>query len=167
MSKSEKIMKKIIHFSALISGLCIFVLMAMTMWDIIGRRLFSSSVPGVYELSSLGLVAISFLAMGLAQIEGENVGVTIFYDRMKPKAKAISDVWISILCICLFALTVVQTISFALRMNGTNQVTPVLHIPLQPFIYAVAIGLVVLILGFIMDLMKAMRNLKETKKEVK
>ncbi|MDD3169771.1 MAG: TRAP transporter small permease [Eubacteriales bacterium] len=160
MSKSEKNMKKIIHFSALVSGICIFALMAMTMWDIIGRRLFSSSVPGVYELSSLGLVVISFLAMGLAQIEGENVGVTMFYDRMKPKAKAISDFGISILCIGLFTVVVKQTIEFALRMNGTNQVTPVLHIPLQPFIYAAAVGMIVLILGFILDLMKSMRDLK-------
>ncbi len=160
MSKPEKIMRKIIHFSALISGICIFALMVITMWDIIGRRLFSSSVPGVYELSSLGLVVISFLAMGLPQIEGENIGVTMLYNRMKPKVKAIMDLGISILCIGLFALVVKQTIAFALRMSGTNQVTPVLHIPLQPFIYTAAIGIVILILGFILDLMKSLRDLK-------
>jgi len=163
MNKAEAILRKIINFSATVSGILIFLLMAMTMWDIIGRRFFSSSVPGVYELSSLGLVAISFLAMGLAQVEGENVGVTILYDHYKPKAKAITDLWVSILCICLFALTVMQTIKFALRMSGTNQITPVLHIPLQPFIYAVAAGLIVLILGFIIDLMKSIRDLKEIK----
>lgn len=167
MVKSEAIMKKIIMFFATVSGICIFLMMAMTMVDIIGRRLFNSSVPGVYELSSLGLVVVSFLAMGLAQIAGENVGVTIFYDHYKPKAKAITDLWISILCICLFAMTVYQTVGFILRMNGTNQITPVLHLPLQPFICTVVIGFVVLILGFIIDLMKAIRDLKECKKEIK
>jgi len=163
MNKAEAIMRKIIYFSATVSGILIFLLMAMTMWDIIGRRLFSSSVPGVYELSSLGLVTISFLAMGLAQIEGENVGVTIFYDHYPPKAKAITDLCISILCIALFALTVVQTVKFALRMASTNQITPVLHIPLEPFIYTVVVGFIVLILGFIIDLMKSIRDLKEIK----
>lgn len=166
MRKSEKIMKKIILFSAFLSGICILLMMLMTMWDIIGRRFFSSSVPGVYELSSLGLVVISFLAMGYPQIEGENVGVTMLYDRMKPKVKAVMDFLVSILCIALFAVVVKQTITFALRMTDSNQITPVLHIPLQPFVYITAIGIVVLILGFILDLLKSIRDFKGDRLDV-
>ncbi|HYE67152.1 MAG TPA: TRAP transporter small permease [Anaerovoracaceae bacterium] len=166
MEKSEKILKKIIRFSAFISGLCILLMMLMTMWDIIGRRFFSSSVPGVYELSSLGLVVISFLAMGYPQIEGENVGVTMVYDRMKPKVKAVMDFLVSIVCIALFAVVVKQTITFALRMSDSNQITPVLHIPLQPFVYITAIGIVVLILGFILDLLKSIRDFKGDRLDV-
>lgn len=166
MEKSEKIMKKIILFSAFLSGISILLIMLMTMWDIIGRRFFSSSVPGVYELSSLGLVVISFLAMGYPQIEGENVGVTILYDRMKPKVKAVMDFVISVLCIALFSVVVKQTITFALRMTESNQVTPVLHIPIQPFVYITAIGIVVLILGFILDLLKSIRDFKGDRLDV-
>ncbi len=166
MRKSEKIIKKIILFSAFLSGICILLMMLMTMWDIIGRRFFSSSVPGVYELSSLGLVVISFLAMGYPQIEGENVGVTMVYDRMKPKVKAVMDFLISILCIALFSVVVKQTITFALRMTDSNQITPVLHIPLQPFVYVTAIGIVVLILGFILDLLKSIRDFKGDRLDV-
>ena len=166
MEISEKIIKKIVHFSALISGICIFLVMLMTMWDIIGRRFFSSSVPGVYELSSLGLVVISFLAMGYPQIEGENVGVTMVYNRMKPKVKAVMDFGTSILCIALFTVVVKQTITFALRMADSNQITPVLHIPLQPFVYITAIGIVVLILGFVLDLLKSIRDFKGDRLDV-
>jgi len=166
MEKFEKILRKIIHFSAGISGICILFIMAITMWDIIGRRLFSSSVPGVYELSSFGLVVISFLAMGLPQIEGENVGVTMLYDRMRPKVKAVLDFGISILCIALFSVVVVQSLVFALRMSGTSQVTPVLHIPIYPFILCSTIGIAVLILGFILDLLKSIRDLKGDRLDV-
>lgn len=166
MVKSEKIIKKIILFSAFLSGICIFLMMLMTMWDIIGRRFFNSSVPGVYELSSLGLVVISFLAMGYPQIEGENVGVTMLYDRMKPKVKAVMDLGISILCIALFSVVVKQTFTFASRMADSNQITPVLHIPLQPFVYITIIGIIVLILGFILDLLKSIRDLKGDRLDV-
>lgn len=166
MEKSEKIIKKIIHLAAFISGICIFLTMLMTMWDIIGRRFFSSSVPGVYELSSLGLVVISFLAMGYPQIEGENVGVTMLYDRMKPKVKAAMDFGVSIICIALFSVVVKQTITFALRMTNSNQITPVLHIPLQPFVYITTLGIVILILGFILDLLKSIRDFKGDRLDV-
>ena len=124
------------------------------------------SVPGVYELSSLGLVVISFLAMGYPQIEGENVGVTMVYNRMKPKVKAVMDFGTSILCIALFTVVVKQTITFALRMADSNQITPVLHIPLQPFVYITAIGIVVLILGFVLDLLKSIRDFKGDRLDV-
>lgn len=155
MKTAEKYIRKVINFSGGISALCIFLMMGMTVWDIIGRRLFSSSVAGVYELSSLGLVVISFTAMGLPQIEGENVGVTFIYDRMKPKVKAVFDFVISIICIALFSVVVYQTLAYAARMAVSNHITPVLHIPLTPFLYVTTFGICVLILAFIWDMTKA------------
>jgi TRAP-type transport system small permease protein len=160
MKIAEKGIRKVVNFSAGISAICIFLAMTMTVWDIIGRRLFSSSVPGIYELSSLGLVVISFTAMGLPQIEGENVGVTFIYDRLKPKVKAIFDFAISLICIALFSVVVRQTLTYAERMAASNQITPVLHIPLNPFIYLTAFGISVLILAFVLDMIKAIHVFK-------
>jgi TRAP-type C4-dicarboxylate transport system permease small subunit len=160
MKAAEKGIRKLINFSAGISAICIFLIMLMTVWDIVGRRLFSSSVAGVYELSSLGLVVISFAAMGLPQIEGENVGVTMIYDRLKPKVKAVFDFFIAILCIALFSVVFRQMLSYAGRMAASNQITPVLHMPLTPFIYMAAFGILVLILAFFWDLIKAVYDFK-------
>jgi TRAP-type C4-dicarboxylate transport system permease small subunit len=90
----------------------------------------------------------------------------MLYDRMKPRVKAVMDFGISILCIALFAIVVKQSLVFALRMAGTSQVTPVLHIPLYPFIYISTIGIVVLILGFILDLLKSIRDFKGDRLDV-
>jgi len=167
LKTAEKYIRKVINFSGGISALCIFLAMGMTVWDILGRRLFSSSVPGVYELSSLGLVIISFTAMGLPQIEGENVGVTFIYDRLKPKVKAVFDFVISIICIGLFSIVVYQTLAYAARMAVSNQITPVLHIPLTPFLYITAFGICVLILAFVWDLIKAVHDFKGDRIDVR
>ena len=167
MKTAETFIRRIINFSGGISALCILLIMCMTVWDIIGRRLFSSSVPGVYELSSLGLVVISFTAMGLPQIEGENVGVTFIYDRFKPKVKAVFDFVISIICIALFSVVVYQTLAYTARMAASNQITPVLHIPLTPFMYITVFGLCVLIIAFIWDLIKAVHDFKGDRIDVR
>jgi len=84
----------------------------------------------------------------------------MIYDRLKPKVKAVFDFFISILCIALFSVVFRQTLTFAGRMASSNQITPVLHLPLTPFIYTAAFGIFVLIVAFFWDLIKAVYDFK-------
>lgn len=159
----NSIIRKIINLCAGISAITALLMLIITVWDIIGRKFFNSPVSGVYELTSIGLVVITFTGIGLAQLEGENLGITLLYDKFSDKVKSVFDFFIAFISISLFLVVFTQTLKFAQRMTAANQVTSVLRIPISPWVYLTAFGILVLILAFIKDILDSIKIFKGDK----
>ena len=67
-------MKKLPQFlSALLCSSALFAIMAMTFFDVIGRKLASHSIPGSFEITELLMVVVIFAALPMVSQRGEHV----------------------------------------------------------------------------------------------
>jgi len=148
--------KSIAFIGAIITALMMF----LTVADVLGRRFFHMPIPGTFELTRFGLVLIVSFGLAYAQIEGENIGITILYDKFPNSVKRVLNLIISLGSIGLFSIVLVNTLKYAARISNANQITSVLRLPVHPWIYISAIGVGVLILALIWDLLNNVLNFK-------
>ncbi|HSH91440.1 MAG TPA: TRAP transporter small permease [Ramlibacter sp.] len=67
-------MKKLLEFlCGLLGGGALFAIMALTFFDVLGRKFLSNSIPGSLELTELMMVVVIFAALPLVSERGEHV----------------------------------------------------------------------------------------------
>ena len=57
----------------LLSGVALFAIMALTFFDVLGRKFASNSIPGSLEITELLMVVVIFGALPLVSRRGEHV----------------------------------------------------------------------------------------------
>ena len=137
----------------LLSGIALFAIMALTFFDVIGRKLVSNSIPGSLELTELLMVVVIFGALPLVSRRGEHVE----FDSLDPYLPA----WVrraQAVVVHLLCATVLLALAWLMWRTGaqfgeTGETTAQLQIPKAPFIYGMGVlcaltGLVNLALVF-------------------
>ena len=160
LKKVKSVVKGVVNFSAFLSALVVVFMMFLTVADVVGRRFFNSPVAGTFELTRISLVIIVFTGLGLAHFDGENIGISILFDKFNKKLQKILDVIISIISIGLFWLVIINTFKYAKRIANANLVTSVLRLPMYPWIYISAFGVAILILALIWSLIESIQSFK-------
>src|SRR5215212_3822108 len=57
----------------LLSGTALFAIMALTFFDVLGRKFLDNSIPGSLEITELLMVVVIFAALPLVSERGEHV----------------------------------------------------------------------------------------------
>lgn len=133
-------MKKLLEtVCGLLSGGALFAIMALTFFDVNGRKLLDHSIPGSLELTELLMVVVIFAAMPLVSQRGEHV-VFDSLDSVWPEVVLRAQrVVVQLLCatamLALGYLMWKTGAQFAINGDTTAQ----LGISKAPFIYGMAV----------------------------
>jgi len=65
--------KHLATLCGLLAAVALFAIMVLTLVDVSGRKLLSSSVPGSLELTELLMVVVIFAGLPLVSLRGEHV----------------------------------------------------------------------------------------------
>lgn len=160
MQSIKKTVTAITKVATLISIVVIFGTMMLTVSDVFGRFVFNKPIAGTFELTRIALAMIVFPALGVAQLEKENIGITIVYDRLGLMIRKVLDVLIAVVSLFLFSIVFWQMIKHAQRIQASGLITSVLRMPVHPWILAGAAGVLVLVLVLIVDLMETILAFK-------
>ena len=159
-----KLIKKIIGISCEVSArigmLTIFILLVLTVGDVLGRFVFNHPIPGTFELTKILFALSVFFSFSISQYRGENLGITILYDRFPRIVRGILDLFGSVLSIGMFSVAFIQTINYAARMKAANTITSVLRWPMYPWIYVASIGILILVLALFWDFLASILTIK-------
>lgn len=116
-----------------IAGVLLLVIIAITVADVAGRSLAGTSILGAVDTTSLLLVAVAFLGLAAAEIEGRHVSVDLVEMHMNPKVRIAFAVFRAVLTLGIGLLLVyglTEVLSSALeRGEATNGV---LRLPTWP-----------------------------------
>lgn len=82
-----KQIKKLTAVLSIIAGILLFFIGGLTVADVISRNVRGQSVLGVLEISTLVLVAIAFLGLAAAEIDGKHVTVSLLEERLGTKTR--------------------------------------------------------------------------------
>lgn len=133
-------MKKLLETTCgLLSGTALFAIMALTFFDVGGRKILSQSIPGSLELTELLMVVVIFGALPLVSQRGEHV-VFDSLDNYLPEGvrRAQGIIVHSLIGAALIALGYLMfKTGQQFAINGDN--TAQLKIDKAPFIYGMGV----------------------------
>lgn len=122
-----------------LAALALFGIMALTLVDVSGRKLLSSSVTGSLELTELLLVVVIFAGLPLVSLQGEHV----VFDSLDPLLPA----WLKraqqivVDALCAAALLGVAWLMWTKgsQMIEYGDLTAQLKLPLGPFVWVMSV----------------------------
>ncbi|HUR90130.1 MAG TPA: TRAP transporter small permease [Ramlibacter sp.] len=125
--------------SGLLSALALFAIMALTFFDVLGRKFANNSIPGSLEMTEMLMVVVIFASLPLVSMRGEHV----LFDSMDPYLpeavvkvqKAVIHALLALLLIGLAYLMWREGGNFAAAGETTAQ----LKVPKAPFIYGMSV----------------------------
>jgi TRAP-type C4-dicarboxylate transport system permease small subunit len=123
----------------LLSGAALFAIMALTFFDVLGRKFLSNSITGSLELTELLMVVVIFSALPLVSERGEHVE----FDSLDPYLPA----WLrraQAFIVHLLCAAVLLALGWLMWRTGnqflqTGETTAQLTILKAPFIYGMAV----------------------------
>jgi TRAP-type C4-dicarboxylate transport system permease small subunit len=122
-----------------LSALALFAIMALTFFDVLGRKFADNSIPGSLEMTEMLMVIVIFASLPLVSMRGEHV----LFDSLDPYLpdaalrlqKAFIHLVLAVLLIALAFLMWKTGGEFA----ASGETTAQLQVPKAPFIYGMAI----------------------------
>ncbi len=122
-----------------IAAVALFAIMALTLVDVAGRKLISTSVPGSLELTELLLVAVIFAGLPLVSLAGEHV-VFDSLDPWLPRAlRRAQHLLVNALCVAALAGMAWLMWQKAGQMASYGDTTAQLKLPLGPFVMLMSV----------------------------
>ena len=123
----------------LLSGIALFAIMALTFFDVLGRKFASNSIPGSLEMTELLMVVVIFGALPLVSRRGEHVEFDSLDPYLPQWVRRAQWLVVNLLCgVVLLALAWLMW-----RTGGqfaeTGETTAQLQIRKAPFIYGMGV----------------------------
>ena len=123
----------------LLSGIALFAIMALTFFDVLGRKFAEHSITGSLEITELLMVVVIFGALPLVSRRGEHVEFDSLDPWLPAWVRRAQAVLVHLLCAgVLLALAVLMW-----RTGGqfleTGETTAQLQLLKAPFIYGMAV----------------------------
>jgi TRAP-type transport system small permease protein len=137
-----------------LAGSALFGIMALTLVDVGGRKLASTSVPGSLELTELLMVVVIFAGLPLVSLRGEHVVFDSLDPLLERTVRRAQGLVVDLLVAALLAGMAWLMWDKAGQMAGFGDTTAQLKIPQSPFVGLMALllaltALVHLLLAFV------------------
>jgi TRAP-type C4-dicarboxylate transport system permease small subunit len=162
LEKFEKFNERLSAWGEWIAFWAIFFMVVLTCVDVLGSKLFRTPVFGSIDVMMLAqLIAVSFAA-AMALIQNRHVQVEFFVMLLPRRIQALIDGLIQLLCLGLFVLIVWRLFAHGYYLHTGSEETSTAHIPMAPFAYASAVGIIpvclVLLQQFFTSILRLIRN---------
>lgn len=131
---------------ALVGGIVLALMAAMTAVSVTGRSFFRAPVPGDFELIEIGLSVAVFAFLPYCQIVRANVIVDFFMERAPVRAKAFFDAIGSLMFVLIAALLLWRHTLGSVDMYRGGEVTMILGVP-RWWSFPVAVACLVLLVA--------------------
>ena len=123
----------------MLAGAALFAIMALTFFDVLGRKFLSNSIPGSLELTELLMVAVIFGALPAVSRRGEHVQFDSLDAWLPQAARAVQKAVVAVTATgLLLALAWIMWVTGG-QFAASGETTARIGIPKAPFIYAMAV----------------------------
>jgi len=158
----SEVLAKFEKFNHLLAGWCewiavgaLLVLALVTNIDVVGAKLFTRPLPGAYDAVMLFQIIAVALAAAMTQIIGRHVRVEFVFRLLPKRAQDIIDSIIYLSLLVFFILIVWQSFVLGQSLQAIQVVSQEVEIPLYPFAYVIAVGIIPICLVFLQEFLKS------------
>ena len=122
-----------------IAATALFAIMALTLVDVGGRKLISTSVPGSLELTELLMVAVIFAGLPLVSLRGEHVVFDSLDPLLEAGVRRAQGFVVDLLCAAALAGMAWLMWVKAGNMMDYGDTSAQLNVPQGPFVYVMSV----------------------------
>lgn len=144
-----------------VAGALIAIMMLFTVYNILGRWLFSAPLSGTVELTQLSMVAIVYLGLAYAQHQDDHISVDLLYTRFGPRGRAVFDAIAAALSLVVLALITWRLYEYSLVLEVGGRTTAARRIPLYPLAYVAMLGTIAFVLALLATAIERTRRARE------
>lgn len=151
-------MKRVSRLFAVIGAGALFVMMCLTVSDVVARYLLRRTFAGAPEIAEFLMVFVIFLGWAFCAVRRAHVSVSLLVEKFSQKAQRGLD--FSMLCLSLFVYLVMAW-RMSLEALHQRSISTVLKIPKAPFYGVMAAGVALFCLAIfklILDDLKEMKG---------
>ena len=123
----------------LLAAVALFGIMMLTLVDVAGRKLLSTSVPGSLEVTELLMVAVIFASLPLVSLHGEHVLFDSLDHKLPARVRRVQHAVVDLLCAGLLGGLAWLMWVKATQMTSYGDTTAQLKLPLGPFVMAMSL----------------------------
>jgi len=138
------------------------VIMLLTAADVLCRYLFDSPITGAMEVVSLALLLSVVAVIPYVGAMNRHIAIDFLTNALSERKRLLLNSLTALVSLFLVTVIIWRSIAYGLFLIETNQGTSALHIPLFPFVFALAAGFflygLVLAANLLWDLSKAIRS---------
>ncbi len=138
--------------------LCVFIMIISTVADVSGRYLFNSPILGTVELNRTLLVFTVFFTLGLAQLRRRHIRVDAVLGKLPVKARVLADSFALLLALVFVGMVTYGSavVAYDATIMGEYE-TGIINFPMWPGRVAIAIGMLILCIQYMVDVIAAFR----------
>ena len=152
-SVARAVLPRILAVLEVISATLLFVMMALTFVDVIGRYVFIAPVFGAAEMIQFLLAMTIFGGLSLVNAHDDHITVELFEPWLKRRIPRLQPIIVQAFSVIVMAIIAWELTQFALEAQALNAVTVVLEWPVVAVAGTVAALSVVSLIAQILGLM--------------
>ena len=122
-----------------LAALALFGIMALTFFDVGGRKLVGHSIPGSLELTELMMVVVIFAALPLVTLRGEHITFDSLDSMLPAGVRHLQTLLVNLVCAAALLGLAALMWREGSQFLQTGETTAQLLILKAPFIYAMAV----------------------------
>jgi TRAP-type C4-dicarboxylate transport system permease small subunit len=153
-----KFIQTVNRYLFVLGAVPLFIAAILTFIDVSGRYI-RHPLPGTLEISMLCLALSVALTLAHTQALKGNTDVDVLYNYMPPKAKKVTNVFTSFLCVIIVGLMAWRAWPWMAFSHRTQEWVDIVGWPFWPFKAVMLFGLFCLFLQFILDFVESLREL--------
>jgi TRAP-type transport system small permease protein len=153
-----KIFQRLSTYLAYIGAFTLFLMMCLTMTDVVGRCLFNRPVVGAFELTEFMVLVIIFAFLAYAQAYKVHINVDLFVRFIPKKLKIYIEILNHIACLAIMILITWMGYEKALEIMEAGEASPNLTLPSHPFVFFLDLGCAIMCIEFIRDIIFLIRK---------
>lgn len=117
----------------------LFGIMALTLFDVLGRKLVSTSIPGALELTEMLMVIVIFAGLPLVSLRGEHVVFDSLDGYLPSAVRRLQTVVVQLACSVALAGLAVLMWDTGTQFAQVGETSAQLKIAKYPFIYGMSL----------------------------
>lgn len=153
----KSLVQKLTRGIAFCAMFLLLPMMFLSATDVTLRKIFTTTVPGTMELSSYMLAVFILLGLSYTHQCRSHVRVSFLLDRFSDKVKTVIEIVLSLLCLAMLLVLVVQ--GWIVAWEETT-VSDMLRIPQTPFRLALVVGCFSFALEVLIDIFDHIKMLR-------
>jgi TRAP-type C4-dicarboxylate transport system permease small subunit len=123
----------------LFAAVTLFVIMWLTVIDVVTRDVFNISIVGLFEVTEIMMGILVFAGLPIITANEGHVSVTLLDAVIGRRLKILQKVLVNLLCTVVLAVFAWQLWAVAETLASYNDITLFLRVPLAPVAYFMSV----------------------------
>jgi len=144
-----------------VAMLTLVPMMFLVAADVVGRYIFNSPIPGVFEINTnFFMILVVFFPMAYVHVHDEHVFISLFTDKLPPVIKKLLDTFSVTIGAVIYALIGLYGAKMAIKATSVLEYSPgIIDVPIWLAKWLVPIGAFVFCAELLISVAKHIRSI--------